>query len=57
VRVGEISLFTPEDDMLLRDRVQSHGRHWKRIADEVEFSPPDAGAQNAPRLSGGAGAE
>jgi hypothetical protein len=40
VSEGEISLFTPEDDMLLRDRVQSHGRHWNRIADEVEFSSP-----------------
>jgi hypothetical protein len=38
VREGEISLFTPEDDMRLRDRVQSHDRHLKGIADEVEFS-------------------
>jgi hypothetical protein len=40
VRVGEISLFTPEDDRQLRDRVQSLGRHWQRIADEVQFSSP-----------------
>jgi hypothetical protein len=39
-REGEISQFTPEDDLQLRDGVQSFGRHWKRIADEVEFSSP-----------------
>jgi hypothetical protein len=37
---GEIALFTPEDDLPLGDRVESLGRHWKRIADEVEFSSP-----------------
>jgi hypothetical protein len=40
VREGEILLFTPEDDIQLWDGVQSLGRHWKRIADEVESSSP-----------------
>jgi hypothetical protein len=37
---GETSLFTPEDDTHRWDGVQTLDRHWKRIADEVEFSPP-----------------
>jgi hypothetical protein len=37
---GEISLFTPEDDLLLRDGVQRLGRHWKGMLDEIEFSCP-----------------
>jgi hypothetical protein len=40
VREGEISPFTPEDDTQLWDGVQTLGRHWKRIAAEVEFSCP-----------------
>jgi hypothetical protein len=39
-REREISLFTPEDGLPLRECVQSLGRHWKGIADEVEFSSP-----------------
>jgi hypothetical protein len=40
VRESEMSLFTPDDDMQLWDGVQTLGRQWKRIADEVEFSSP-----------------
>jgi hypothetical protein len=40
VREGEISLCAPEDDLQLRARVQSLGRHWKTIFDQIEFLPP-----------------
>jgi hypothetical protein len=56
---GEIPLFTPEDDLQLRDRVQGGGTRLEELigGSGVHLPPHGDGAQNALRLPGSTGTE